>query len=951
LDENGKGYFGNIQMPERKIKKKIIPQMFDVRPVDEAGNLDLERIGRIRPVMKIEPETIEEEKSVIRPRRCSRLIKDVSLPVFDHTKAEADRFRNFIEKEKKSSESEFSQRYGARDSFEYIPQKEKSDPVSRKEYYFQDDDDYLIEERLSMLDRAGISQAEEDYFGDRRKVANDSYGNGLYFERPVLKMSKPAFDASWIHDALSAVAGMFGSAAAIFVGLVRFLSAGVSGAAGVLWKAACGIGKIISGTVEGVSGFLEGIFARPAYSYAFSRYSPRQHLRVFSAASILILVAIFGMNIFSRGMKIRSMAMNDGNVAYANLIQAKDGMKDRDFNAASLKFDEAYGRFSEISNDVNSLGTIIVESSRFIPFLSKLSTGAHLAAAGKDISKIGSLTTDLLNSLNGLKNPLDANESVSYLDMFNESDKKVGEISSSMKDLESNLDKVNLEDIPEGQREKFTELKKKLPDINSFLASYNQESRIFADILGGNGPRKYLFLFQNNQEMRATGGFIGTYATLDIFNGHIKKFFVDGIFNPDGQLKEKIIPPAPIQKISAAWSLHDSNWFPDFPKSAEKAAWFYEKTGGPTVDGVITMTPTVMQRLLAVTGPIEMPDYGVTVDENNFLETIQQEVEVDYDKDLNQPKKILADLAPKILDRIFNAKNVSDIARTMNILVDSLSEKHILIYSRNYDIEKILSNNGWSGEILDTDKDYLSVINTNINGYKTDGVIDQKIEHEAQIQDDGSIVDKVTITRHHNGGDAEYEWWNKVNADYMRVYVPKGSKLLGVSGQTREFDSPPIDYAALGFKKDSQLQMEDDSMSIDEESGTRIYEDSGKTVFGNWVYVSPKETATIAYSYLLPFKIDTNLTTKPADTYSLLIQKQSGSVKSDFSSRIIYPDFYENIWKFPEQNTDAVPDLLQGKSGLESRSDLSRDNFIGMAFKKKDDSASSNIMDIKNVFK
>ncbi|HBR71803.1 MAG TPA: hypothetical protein DEA27_03310, partial [Candidatus Moranbacteria bacterium] len=32
--------------------------------------------------------------------------------------------------------------------------------------------------------------------------------------------------------------------------------------------------------------------------------------------------------------------------------------------------------------------------------------------------------------------------------------------------------------------------------------------------------------------MRATGGFIGTYGLLDISNGHVRDFFIDGIFNP-----------------------------------------------------------------------------------------------------------------------------------------------------------------------------------------------------------------------------------------------------------------------------------------------------------------------------------------------------------------------------------------------------------------------------------
>jgi hypothetical protein len=416
---------------------------------------------------------------------------------------------------------------------------------------------------------------------------------------------------------------------------------------------------------------------------------------------------------------------------------------------------------------------------------------------------------------------------------------------------------------------------------------------------------------------------------LDIFNGRVNKFFIDGIFNPDGQLREKIIPPKPIQKISAAWSLHDSNWFPDFPVSAEKAIWFYEKTGGPTVDGVITMTPDVMKKLLKISGPIEMPDYEVTIDENNFTQEIQYEVEVDYDKDLNQPKKILADLAPKILDKIFNEKNVASLAKTLDILLESLSEKQILLYSKNYEIEKKISENGWSGQILNTQKDYLSVINSNINGFKTDGIVSENIEHTAEIQDDGSIIDTLTITRQHKGGDSKYEWFNKVNADYMRVYVPKGSVLISAEGQTREFNSPPLDYRALNFKNYPQVKLEEEGIKIDESSGTRIYEDAGKTVFANWVYVSPKEKVVVKYTYLLPFKLTMSESDKPADTYSLLAQKQSGSLGAKFSSNVVYPENYRIIWRYPE--------VMLEKNSQETRleTDLSKDRLTGLVFTNK----------------
>lgn len=913
-------------------KNKVIPQMHDVRPVDSEGNLDLEKINAAGYVQR---ERFQKVSTVHRATNTS-VFYDVRPATLQEK--EIKRFQEFIREEKKLSARKTADinvlqdintpqeikvknekailekrlaeerriRLSKEKEFALIrEQKERQREVARKERQERELFHRQIQEqkeqerqRLGLLsERIAVKKKQDQEAELARKLFIASYQNKLRdFSSPIVKI---------ITAPLRAPRYLYGSAARFF----RALS-------------------------DSIRDFFEIFSTTKKEFYGYDKPTGKRSAFSFFAVATCVFFLVFGAGFFYRSLKIKSLAVENGTIAYASLNEAKDGLKQRDFDGAIFKFNDAYDRFDAIQKDINSLGSVLVESSQFVPYLSKLSSGEHLSAAGKNISRIGSLSADIMKTLNAVKNPLSSTESISYLKIFQDSDKNLTEIALQMNELKGNLDGINLEDIPEAQRDRFVQLKNGLPEINKFVASFSEEEKILADVLGGNGPRKYLFLFQNNQEMRATGGFIGTYAVLDIFNGNVKSFFVDGIFNPDGQLKEKIIPPAPIQKISAAWSLHDSNWFPDFPMSAEKASWFYEKTGGPTVDGVITMTPTVMQRLLEITGPIEMSNYGVTIDKDNFLESIQSEVEVNYDKEANQPKKILADLAPKILDRIFNAKDIADMTKTMDVLLSSLNEKHILIYSKNYNVEKMLSVNGWSGEVLNTDKDYLSVINTNINGYKTDGMIDEKIEHKAEIQTDGSIIDTVTITRHHNGGNMPYDWWNKVNADYMRVYVPKGSKLIRANGQTNEFDSPPIDYHALGFKQDAQVGMEEDSTTIDPETGTRIYEDSGKTVFANWVYVSPQESVTMSYSYLLPFKLDTNLTSKPADTYSLLAQKQSGSLGSGFSTKIIYPNLYRIIWKYP---TDNVSDFSTGEEksqGIEMDSDLKTDKFIGVAFEK-----------------
>lgn len=643
---------------------------------------------------------------------------------------------------------------------------------------------------------------------------------------------------------------------------------------------------------------------------------------VFLASIILILgVIAYG----AKGIHIRGSVSGASDEGFYNASTAMQKLKDRDFSASGEQFEKAASLFRSGSEEIVLWSGILSNISIPIPFLSQissaryaLSAGEHLALAGKHMSDLAEVASETKESLNG---------EISLLEVFQKSIEISDRVRSELALAEDSLQKVRFSDIPAEKREQFLQLKETIPLLLDGFSLIHNNAPAFVDVLGGNGPRNYLFLFQNNQEARATGGFIGSYGLLDMKDGEVRRFFIDGIFNPDGQLKTDIVPPQPIRKVSAAWSLHDSNWFPDFPLSAEKAIVFYEKTGGSTVDGVIAITPTVLKRILEVTGPIDLPNYDATVSAENLIETLQYEVEVDYDKKENKPKKILGDLAPRVLERVFHAKDPESIFGFMNALHSSLREKDILLYSRNESLQTMYRKMGWSGELRDTSRDFLSVVNSNINGFKTDGVIDQTLHHIARIESDGSIVNTVSITRKHNGGDTPYDWWNAVNADYMRVYVPKGAVLLSAKGHTREIVRDPLDYDALRFQRDDLVGAIENTLRVDPVSGTQIFEESGKTVFGNWVYVSPKESVTVEYTYLLPFLAGDPESSSAA--YSLLLQKQSGSFPSMFSSRVISPGEWKVDWQSPYNVKDKGKD-----SSVYYEGDLSTDVFFGAVFQK-----------------
>ncbi|MFA6285127.1 MAG: DUF4012 domain-containing protein [Parcubacteria group bacterium] len=856
-------------MPKRK---NILPQMFDVKPVNSDGSLNLAKIKKLKrlvtlPDKKFNEKDLSQENTPARAGKIGLRLADVVKPkirprakIESRKKEPAEIFHpvETFHAETPQNFTEFHPNPRIFDQYFQAPTENFQPEIRHEVKYFPAIEDFS--EKIGEPDfKEPRTKRRENIFSLKRKVRS------LHsFSRKLI----PDFSKFKIRD------------------------------------------NVFPQDFSSVSNF----------SYAIS----------FACILFLFSFSIPVLSYVQKALDMKTTLTATGERALGQFAQAKDNLSRSQFDKAAIDFSESYQILSDANRDVEKIGGNFSEILRFVPGISRLASANYVLSAGEHFSLAGKSLAESAKSVNSIGNPLDSASQInqpSLTDLFLNLRDGIQKSSEELSAAQDDLDKVNLDDLPVETREQFVQLKSKLPLVNESLKNFLDYSQIFLDVLGYNGPRKYLFLFENNQEMRPTGGFIGSYGILDIGNGRVKKLFVDDIYNPDGQLKARVIPPAPIQKMSAVWTMHDANWFPNFPTSAEKVSWFYEKTGGPTVDGVIAITPELLQDLLAITGPIDMPEYDTTVDAENFIEKTQAEVELNYDKELNQPKKFVADLTPKILDKVMSEKGLVPMLKTLTAFNTALSEKHLLLYSRNYNIQKLISDQKWSGEVLNTDKDYLSVINTNINGFKTDGVIDETIDHKSEIQSDGSIVDTVSITRKHNGGNENYDWWNKVNGDWMRVAVPGGAKLLEVSGQTREFVPPALDYQSLGFKKDPQVQAEEDSSRIDEESGTRIYDEDNKTVFANWVYVSPGESVTITYKYALPFRLSFDSLQHPADSFSVLYQKQSGSVGSKLVSQINLPDNLKTIWRWPD-------DAKQDGNNFKMETILDTDKFVGLAVEK-----------------
>ena len=145
-------------------------------------------------------------------------------------------------------------------------------------------------------------------------------------------------------------------------------------------------------------------------------------------------------------------------------------------------------------------------------------------------------------------------------------------------------------------------------------------------MLGVEQAKSYLLLGQNNDELRATGGFISTAGILTMDQGEIKRFdYRDSYAFDSDKPRLPRVPPVVYQRymLFQDWRFRDSNWWADYPTSARQAEAFLFEEQGEQVDGVLAFDQWLLGKILAVLGPVDVPTFGERVDASNFTTIIE----------------------------------------------------------------------------------------------------------------------------------------------------------------------------------------------------------------------------------------------------------------------------------------------------------------------------------------
>ncbi len=419
-------------------------------------------------------------------------------------------------------------------------------------------------------------------------------------------------------------------------------------------------------------------------------------------------------------------------------------------------------------------------------------------------------------------------------------------------------------------------------DAKAFLKDSKPFLQVLPQFLGKDRPEKYFIIFQNDKELRATGGFITAFARLTVDKGRVVNSESSDIYTIDQQLRLKLTPPVAIQKylpepngkVKTHWQIRDSNFYPDFKQSAVLFENIYEyfkskeyvsltedqlkQRQATDWDGLVAVDTNVVERIIGILGGIEVDGVKFTseTDKRCNCPNVVYELESYAEgqaRGNSERKALIGNLMQEILLQSF--KQEDKIPALANEAIRLMNEKHVQVYMHEPKLQQTVENLDWAGRIASAENptkfkyeegkwDYWLWNESNFASKKANLYIRHVSNHQYDVAGDGTTT--VTATETVSNPQRNDYWLNALYRAYFRVYVPPGSELIKAEGSR------------------DQVQ---------------VTKEQGKTMFDGFYELKPQQDppAKVTLKYRLPFKL------KKGDVYKGLYQKQAGTTGFEYT--------------------------------------------------------------------
>ena len=542
------------------------------------------------------------------------------------------------------------------------------------------------------------------------------------------------------------------------------------------------------------------------------------------------------------------------NIVIASAKEMKSIFAKNDIELLKTRLDDFSNKYQNLEKAAKP-----IYWASFIPYVSDLKNGLtaghYLVNAAKETVTTIEPYADLIGFKKGEKSFSEKSAEDRLQTAVLTLDKMVQKVDPITEDINQagkSIAKINPNRYPKkfGKlvlRENIVNLKDQFDGMADLFVNAKPLIKKLPEILGSKEEKTYLILYQNDKERRATGGFLTFYAIFKIRNGKMTIYKSDDIYSLDDSIGDHPVAPPEIltyHKGVSKFYLRDSNLSPDFVESVKLFESLYQKSGSKVVyDGIIAMDSKILVDMLTIFGDVEVSGirFSAQMDDRcdcpQVIYTLFDLVDrpVGYFKE--NRKGILGDLMYKLFYNAIGFSPSKYWGILMQTMFKNLDEKHILVYFVDPSTQKSLEQLNFAGRIRGYQGDYLHINNVNFAGAKSNMFVNESIDSKTN----GKEREVVIVFRNpYPASDCNLErgglCLNAVLRNWIRFYVPKGSKLVSFDGSSKKVQS---------------------------------YDELGKTVFEGFLGVPTQGQATVTLKYTLPSNIDTN-------NYSLLVQKQAG---------------------------------------------------------------------------
>jgi len=332
-----------------------------------------------------------------------------------------------------------------------------------------------------------------------------------------------------------------------------------------------------------------------------------------------------------------------------------------------------------------------------------------------------------------------------------------------------------------------------------------ESARLLPALLGDGAPRRYFLAFQNNAEIRGSGGLIGNWGEIVAEGGNMRlerfgrlEELVDA-----GEHPRTVTGPA---AFFERWKAFDPgqtwqqiNVSPDFPTTARLISQVYPQSGGSPIDGVIAVDPPGLAAMLQLSGPVDVPGWPVPISAENVVDvTLHQAYET-----FDQVERV--EFLGEVARRAAMAFTEADLGRPPRVtaaLGPAAANGHLLVWMAQPAEQDLIAHLGVDGSVGPVQGDSILVVNQNLAANKVDAYLRRRVRYDVTLDPSTSpatVQGRVVVTLENGApasglsstviGPYDERFRPGENRTYLSIYSPLTGGPASIDGRSVDLDA------------------------------------------------------------------------------------------------------------------------------------------------------------------